>query len=81
MALTVDEAIARVPQWANADDLKVSPLMAESQTVTSAWILVGNRLLYELLAQIQICSASTGNTSTLRTWLPGSLALRPKSFM
>ncbi|MBU1661356.1 MAG: phosphotransferase family protein [Chloroflexi bacterium] len=26
MALTVDEAIARVPQWANADDLKISPL-------------------------------------------------------
>ena len=26
MALTVDEAIARVPQWANADDLKTSPL-------------------------------------------------------
>ena len=26
MALTVDEAIARVPQWANANDLKVSPL-------------------------------------------------------
>jgi thiamine kinase-like enzyme len=25
-ALTVDEAIARVPQWVNADDLKVSPL-------------------------------------------------------
>ena len=22
MALSVDEAIARVPQWANADDLK-----------------------------------------------------------
>ncbi len=26
MALTVDEAIARVPMWANAGDLKVSPL-------------------------------------------------------
>jgi thiamine kinase-like enzyme len=26
MALTVDEAIARVPQWANADDLVTSPL-------------------------------------------------------
>lgn len=26
MALTVDEAIARVPQWANASDLKISPL-------------------------------------------------------
>jgi thiamine kinase-like enzyme len=26
MALTVDEAISRVPQWANAGDLKVSPL-------------------------------------------------------
>lgn len=26
MALTVDEAIARVPMWANANDLKISPL-------------------------------------------------------
>jgi len=26
MALTVDEAIARVPMWANASDLKISPL-------------------------------------------------------
>ncbi len=26
MALTVDEAIARVPQWADADDLKISSL-------------------------------------------------------
>ena len=26
MALTVDEAIARIPQWADADNLKVSPL-------------------------------------------------------
>lgn len=26
MALTVDEAISRIPQWANANDLKVSPL-------------------------------------------------------
>ena len=26
MTLTVGEAITRVPQWANADDLKISPL-------------------------------------------------------
>lgn len=26
MALSVEEAIARVPKWANADDLKISPL-------------------------------------------------------
>ena len=26
MALTVDEAIARVPMWANVSDLKISPL-------------------------------------------------------
>jgi thiamine kinase-like enzyme len=26
MALTVEEAISRIPQWTNADDLKVSPL-------------------------------------------------------
>jgi thiamine kinase-like enzyme len=26
MALTVEEAISRIPQWANADDLKIAPL-------------------------------------------------------